>query len=155
MALSLAQTNPGRLLIAKYEEIVSSPYIAIPSIFKVENKSCWRERYWKVSSKVNFQFLNLPWHPRIESFIAEHMMMVEAGEGEGGRSQPQHHFHAESKLSRTIAGKWKDQLAETELSKLREGKGSVKYKSMQSPRPGTWEGFIKQTAIFKGALSLT
>ena len=39
LALSLAHSYPGRLLIAKYEEIVSWPNIAIPIIFKVENKS--------------------------------------------------------------------------------------------------------------------
>ena len=120
------------------------PTLPYPAFSRLRIKLLERERYWKVSSKVNFQFLNLPWHPRIESFIAEHMMMMEAGEGEEGRGPPQHRFHAESKLSRTIAGKWKDQLAETELSKLREGKGSVKYKSMPSPCPGTWEGFTKQ-----------
>ena len=52
-------------------------------------------------------------------------MMMEAG----GEVEP--HFHAESKLSRTIAGKWKYKLAKTELSKLREGQGPVKYKSME------------------------
>ena len=43
LALSLAHNNPGRLLVAKYEEIVSSPNIAIPIIFKVENKNFSRE----------------------------------------------------------------------------------------------------------------
>ena len=47
--------------------------------------------------------------------------------------EPQPHFHAESKLSRTIAGKWRDKLGETELSKLREGKGPIKYISTNFP----------------------
>ena len=140
-ALSLAESHPGRLLIAKYEEIVSSPSIAIPIIFKVE-KNCSRDKYWKVSSKVNFQFLNLPWHSRIDSFIAEHMMMEAEGE-------PQPHFHAESKLSWTIAGKWKDKLAETELTKLRKGKGPLKYKSIQFPFRGQklQDGLLRQIML--------
>ena len=51
--------------------------------------------------------------------------MMEAG------GEPQPHFHAESKLSWTIAGKWKEKLSEKELSKLREGEGSLQRKSRE------------------------
>ena len=54
LALSLAQNNPGRILVAKYEEIVSSPYLAIPSIFKVENKTAGEINIGKFPPKLIF-----------------------------------------------------------------------------------------------------
>ena len=38
--------------------------------------------------------------------------------GEEGDS-PGSHFHAETKLSRAVAGKWRERLTRTELEKLR------------------------------------
>ena len=41
--------------------------------------------------------------------------MGEEGEGDS----PGSHFHAETKLSRAVAGKWRERLRRTELEKLR------------------------------------
>ena len=77
-------------------------------------------------------------------------MMREAGAG----SEPsQSHFHAESKLSWTIAGKWRDELTETELSKLREVEGPLKCKSWESPFSTGKSDKITNT-IFQGPLCL-
>jgi len=89
-ARELVHHHPGRVIIAKYEELATQPKQAIPVVLK---------------------FLGLPWHPALTKFMADHMV-------EDLRHNKEGDLHTQSVNSSTKVDQWKDKLSETELSEI-------------------------------------
>merc|ERR1712126_719268 len=92
-AIKLSKRNPNNILIVKYEELVRQPYEVIPVILK---------------------FLRIDWHPTLDKFIRDHMMMKESDSKQGTNK----YIHTQSEVSSSVADKWKQKLTQEEIKRI-------------------------------------
>jgi len=90
LANTLERLHPTKLMIVKFEMLVTQPKLVIKSLL---------------------EFLNLPWHPAMDKFMAEHMV-------EDPKHRLEGDLHTQSVNSSAKAHQWKTKLSLKQLNEV-------------------------------------